>query len=201
MRKHREVLWDAVLGLFVLAAAVVLVRYLGVHDNPERDVIEAERAAEERAVQAMRAAEERAVQAILRLGGKVLRDEKAPGKPVIAVFLNTPAMTDAGLEVLGELRQLRELDLTGSRVTASGLKELAGLQQLQTLHLGETQCFAPRGWAPDFLEALVRLRQLKTLTLYVADFLRGLAALQRSYRETLQRWLHEHLPGCRVIIR
>src|SRR5262249_31928047 len=60
MSKHRKVLWDGVLGLFILAAAA-LVCYLGIHDDPARDVIEAEDAA----------AEERAVQAVRRLGGKV----------------------------------------------------------------------------------------------------------------------------------
>jgi hypothetical protein len=176
-----------VLALSVLAAAVVLVRYLVVHDNPAR------------------AAEERAVQAIERLGGKVLRDEKAPGKPVIAVFLNTPAMTDAGLEVLGELKQLRELDLTGSRVTASGLKELAGLQQLQTLHIDETQWIIrmhgrmrvdPGPWEP-----LVRLRQLKTLYVNDSRWPRMNAGQVELIQDTFQRWLHERLPGCRVIFR
>jgi hypothetical protein len=192
MRNHREVLWDAVLALFVLAAAVVLVRYLGVHDNPEREVLEAE-----------------AVQAIQRLGGKVTRDEKAPGKSVIAVFLNTPAMTDAGLEVLGELKQLRELDLTGSRVTASGLNELAGLQQLQTLHLGETQwrfSANDRSWRVNLglSEALVRLRQLKTLHLHLDEVAKKGWVIpvenMRQGEEWVQRWVQKHLPGCRVIV-
>jgi hypothetical protein len=189
MRKHRELLWGAGLALFVLAAAAALVRYLGVHDDPARDVIE-----------------ERAVQAIQRLGGKVIRDEKAPGKPVIAVFLRTPAMTDAGLKELAELKQLRELDLTGSRVTAQGLKELAGLQQLQTLHVGEPQWFSPR-WDtnPDSMP-LVRLRQLKTL--YLKFDPEAEAAKIKLYgtkgmgSEALARyWFEKHLPGCRVIFR
>jgi hypothetical protein len=47
MRKHGELWWDAVLALFILAAAA-LACYLGVHDDLARDVIE------ERAVQAKR---------------------------------------------------------------------------------------------------------------------------------------------------
>jgi hypothetical protein len=192
MRRHQELLCDAGLALFVLAAAAAVVRYLGVHDTSAREVFEAE-----------------AVRAIERVGGKVIRDEKAPGKPVIAVFLNTPAMTDAGLEVLGELKQLQELDLTGSRVTASGLKELAGLQQLRTLHLGETQWWIPSNVGlfhvnPGLSEALVRLRQLKTLHLHCdkhkADEFSIPEQVMRRSEESLQRWVQERLPGCRVIV-
>jgi hypothetical protein len=190
MRRHRELLWGAVLALFVLAGAVVLVRYLGVHDAPAREVFDAE-----------------AVQAIERVGGKVLRDEKAPGKPVIAVFLNTPAMTDAGLKELAELKQLRELDLTGSLVTVSGLKELAGLQQLQTLHLGETQWWNPSNDGlfsghvnPGLSEALVRLRQLKTLHLHCDKHDKGRVHIPALVFEQIKDSVQERLPGCRVIV-
>jgi hypothetical protein len=243
MRKPPKLLWDASLALLVLAAAAAVVRYLTAHDAPARDFCEAE-----------------VLQAIERLGGKVRRDENAPGKPVIAVFLNTPAMTDSGLEVLGELKQLRELDLTGSRVTASGLKELAGLQQLQTLHLGENPAMTdsgleglaelkqlreldligsqvtvsglkklaglhqlqtlhlgetqwrnrindrPVGMNPGLEDALVRLRQLKTLYLnYYNSRSRNsrnrFNASETSWiLEELQRWFQKHVPGCRVIL-
>jgi hypothetical protein len=189
MRRHQELLCDAGLALFVLAATAAVVRYLGVHDAPAREVLKAE-----------------AVRAIERVGGKVIRDEKAPGKPVIAVFLNTPAMTDAGLEVLGELKQLQELDLTGSRVTASGLKELAGLQQLQTLHIGVTQWSIPSNNCvldPGLRDALVRLRQLKALYVNSTGSSLDRAGLgaQTLFVETLRRWVRECLPSCRVIFR
>ena len=77
MRKQRELLWDVVLALFVLAATAALVRYLGVHDDPVRKVFEAEDAAEERAVQAVQ-----------QLHGKIVRAGTEPGKPVGAVDLS-----------------------------------------------------------------------------------------------------------------
>ena len=44
-------------------------------------------------------------------------------------------MTDAGLKELAGLTQLQTLNLAGTKVTDAGLKELAGLTQLQTLDL------------------------------------------------------------------
>jgi Leucine-rich repeat (LRR) protein len=44
-------------------------------------------------------------------------------------------MTDAGLRELAGLTQLQSLSLTGTRVTDAGLKHLAGLKELQTLDL------------------------------------------------------------------
>ena len=44
-------------------------------------------------------------------------------------------MTDAGLKELAGLQELQTLDLGGTQVTDAGLKELAGLKSLQTLDL------------------------------------------------------------------
>jgi internalin A len=48
-------------------------------------------------------------------------------------------ITDAGLKELAGLQELQTLDLTGAQVTDAGLKELAPLKGLQTLNLSFTQ--------------------------------------------------------------
>src|SRR5213080_1884739 len=84
---------------------------------------------------AARADEASAVKAIEKLGGKVTRDDKRPGKPVIAVILaGTTQVTDAGLKELKHLKQLTALTL-GGQVTAAGLKELKELKQLTSVDL------------------------------------------------------------------
>ena len=85
---------------------------------------------------ASRADEAEAIKAVQKLGGKVTVDEKRPGKPVVAVNLTFTKVTDAGLKELADSRALQELDLHGTKVTDAGLKELAGLKTLQTLDLG-----------------------------------------------------------------
>jgi prevent-host-death family protein len=48
-------------------------------------------------------------------------------------------VTDSALKQLAELKNLTSLDLQGTKVTEKGLKELAGLKKLAVLGLGETQ--------------------------------------------------------------
>ena len=82
------------------------------------------------------AAEAKAVEAIKKLGGKVTRDDKLPGKPVIGVDLAFTAVTDEDLKELKELKQLTTLNLCNTQVTDASLKDLKELKQLRTLHLG-----------------------------------------------------------------
>src|SRR5438094_747126 len=84
---------------------------------------------------AARADEASAVKAVEKLGGTVTRDDKLPGKPVIAVNLAGTQVTDAGLKELKDFKQLTTLDLTFTRVTAAGLKELKELKQLTSLYI------------------------------------------------------------------
>ena len=94
---------------------------------------------------AARADEASAVKAVEKLGGKVTRDDKLPGKPVIGVNLGglVPGkVTDAGLKELADLKQLTTLELQSSPVTDAGLKELADLKQLTSLSLYQTQVTA-----------------------------------------------------------
>jgi hypothetical protein len=69
-------------------------------------------------------AEDKAVQFVEKLGGRVTRDNKASGKPVVAVNLGGTKVTDAGLKELAPLKNLTELYLTGTKVTDAGVKEL-----------------------------------------------------------------------------
>lgn len=109
-------------------------------------------------------AEDKALKFVEKFDGRVTRDEKVPGKPVVTVSLNfakltdadlkelaafkslktlrlvsVQTLTDAGLKELAALTTLTELDLTRTKVTDAGLKELAPLKNLSVLWLGETQ--------------------------------------------------------------
>src|SRR5204862_328520 len=69
-------------------------------------------------------AEVKAVEAITKLGGKVTRDDKLPGKPVIGVSFFGTQVTDAGLKELEDLKQLTALYLAHTKVTGEGAQEL-----------------------------------------------------------------------------
>jgi hypothetical protein len=105
--------------------------------------------------------QEKVIAEIRRLGGEVAFDEKAPGKPVVDVFLDGTKLTDAGLAHLNELTRLRVLDLTDTQVTDAGLAHLTGLKGLQRLHLTGTKVTDA---------GLAHLTNLKRLThLYLCD--------------------------------
>ncbi|MCI0462651.1 MAG: hypothetical protein L0Z62_37355, partial [Gemmataceae bacterium] len=53
--------------------------------------------------------------------------------------LSGSKVTDAGLKELAALKHLQWLDLDQTKVTDAGLKELAALKQLQTLSLSRTK--------------------------------------------------------------
>jgi len=89
---------------------------------------------------AARADEAAAVEALQKLGAKVTRDDKQPGKPVVAVNLaDCRKVTDADLKGLKDLPDLRELNLGGTPVTDAGMKELKDLKNLRTLGLVATK--------------------------------------------------------------
>ena len=110
---------------------------------------------------AARADEASAAKAVENLGGKVYRDDKLPGKPVIGVHLHEIGVTDAALKELADLKQLTWLSLTVTRVTDAGLKELAHLKQLTSLHLAERST----GVTDAGLKGLKHLKQLTWLGL------------------------------------
>ena len=55
-------------------------------------------------------AEDKAVTIVKKLGARVTRDEKAPGKPVVTVDLWVTQVTDAGLKELAPLKNLMTLN-------------------------------------------------------------------------------------------
>src|SRR5438552_2461631 len=73
---------------------------------------------------AARADEASAVKAVENLGGKVTRDDKLPGKPVIGVNLGGAKVTDAGLKELKDLKKLTLLWLRDTKVTDAGVADL-----------------------------------------------------------------------------
>ena len=83
-------------------------------------------------------AEERIVKKIEKRGGKVTRDDKLPGNPVVKVNLTGPKVTDTALKELKQLKSLQELYLFRAKVTDVGLKELKEIKSLQSLNLDDT---------------------------------------------------------------
>ncbi len=83
--------------------------------------------------------EDDAVAYVLKFGGKIARDENAPGKPVWVVNLRDTQVTDEGLKELAPLTKLNTLYLSGEQVTDAGLKQLAPFKNLTSLDLNITQ--------------------------------------------------------------
>ena len=130
-----------------------------------------------------KAEEAKAIAAIEKLDGSVTFDENSPGRPVIGVNLcgyESPVKAgDAVMEHIKGLNQLRDLDLSGTRVTDAGLSNIKGLSRLQRLVLSTKVTDAG-------LVNLRELNQLKALGLgwtQVTDAgivnLRGPTRLQR----------------------
>jgi hypothetical protein len=113
--------------------------------------------------------------AVVALGGKIVRDDNMPGKPVISVEFTK--VTDAGLKEVAVLKYLTSLNLAGTQVTDVGLKELAGMPRLTSLNLSGTQV------TDAGLKALVTVKNLHKLDLtgtQVTD--EGVAELQKALR-------------------
>src|SRR5262249_54974808 len=103
--------------------------------------------------------EDKAVKAIEKLGGSITRDEKTKGKPIVGVDLGDTTVTDPGLKELAGLKQLQTLYL-GTKVTDAGLKHLAGLKQLHSLYLSDTRV------TNAGLKHLAGLKQIQRLGLW-----------------------------------
>jgi internalin A len=80
--------------------------------------------------------EEKAVAAIEKLRGKVTRDDKLPGHPVVEVDLSGRSVTDADLKDSRELKGLQTLNLSYTKIADAGLIHLKELKNLQYLDLG-----------------------------------------------------------------
>jgi hypothetical protein len=95
------------------------------------------------------------------------------------LFLSGSQITDAGLERLKELRQLEQLDLSATQVTDAGLKHLDGAAQLQMLNLCGTRV---TDTGMQHLRKLTQLRRLWLIGTPVTgdgcEHLKGLTQLE-----------------------
>ena len=83
--------------------------------------------------------EKRIKRAIKQRGGRVFVDRTHPDGPVVGVDYAGTRVTDAELEQLKELKNLRELNLGDTAITDAGLEHLKYLKKLQSLILEHTQ--------------------------------------------------------------
>jgi hypothetical protein len=111
---------------------------------------------------------------IKKLGGFVELDEISPEKSVIGVSLKNTKVTNAWLEELKGLPNLRALSLSHTKVTNAGLKHLKGLAKLQYLDLSSTKVTSS---GLEHLKGLENLRYLdvrRTKVVEVKDLERAL---------------------------
>jgi hypothetical protein len=83
--------------------------------------------------------EGRAIDMVEKLGGRAERDGRVPGKPVVAVYLAHTKVADEHLKDLAALENLQTLDLYDTKVTDTGLKEVARLRRLRWLEISSTR--------------------------------------------------------------
>src|SRR5262245_21599181 len=135
-------------------------------------------------------AEAKAVAAIEAIGGKVERDGKKEGKPVLGVDLSgskpmTPEKWESVLTRLADCKQLRTLKVAhrSCLVTAAGLKAIATCTRLESLDLSGAD-MGGRG-----LKVLAACKQLRTLALADCALtdatLKELTALKQLHSLTL----------------
>ena len=117
-----------------------------------------------------------AITAIKKLGGKVTVDEN---NDAIKVRLGYSKITDAGLEHLKELTELKELFLNNTDITDAGLVHLKGLTKLQGLGFTRTNVTDA---ALVHVESLTNLERLWLTDTRITDaglvHLKGLTNLQ-----------------------
>jgi CubicO group peptidase (beta-lactamase class C family) len=102
---------------------------------------------------------EAALSSIQKLGGKVERDEKGAGKPVITVNLGLTEVKDADLEHLEGLATVKKLTLNDTPITDQALDHLKDLSELEKLYLVDTKV------TDAGLERLKGLKNLRILSL------------------------------------
>jgi len=78
---------------------------------------------------------ERALKEIRHLNGRVITDDQNPDNPVIGVYLTGHEVTDATIQLLSPLRDLRSLSLFNTNVTGEGLKHLCECERFEELVL------------------------------------------------------------------
>jgi hypothetical protein len=95
------------------------------------------------------------------VGGRVVRDAKAAGKPVVEVAFGpvNKKVTNDGLKELAGLKNLKTLTIFFcDQIGDAGMKHVKGLTTLESLSLGNTSV------TDDGLAELKELKKLKSLT-------------------------------------
>lgn len=127
-------------------------------------------------------AEDKAVAAVQKRGGRVERDEKADGKPVIVAYFGTLDVNDDALQAVKDLAKLKKLTLNGTKITDAGLDHIKDLKALEKLYLVDTKITDA---ALEKLKGLAELRVLSLVGTQVSDagleHLKGLANLQELF--------------------
>ncbi len=100
-------------------------------------------------------AEQAAIDVIKKNGGHV----KQEGGRVVEVDLMTNIINDDALKELPSLKKVRKLRIYQGKITAAGIKHLAGLPELAELHLANC------GIDSSCLKEIATLKQLKILAL------------------------------------
>ncbi len=104
---------------------------------------------------------------INKLGGRVVRDDKLPGMPVVEVDFSGAMIADADLKLLAGLKDLRKLRLASTKITGAGLKALGELENLEELDL--SFAIAIDDEAVKELAAFKKLKVLSVLNCKVTD--------------------------------
>ncbi len=96
---------------------------------------------------------------VTRLGGKLMRDDDAVGKPIVGIELHSAMLGDVDLGHLRDLKKLQTLNLEGCPgLTDAGLAYLAGCTALEELNLSTSRKIRGDGLA--HLQGLTSLRKL-----------------------------------------
>ena len=106
---------------------------------------------------------------------------KAETAEITSLELSDTKITDEGLKDLAKLQNLKTLFLGGTKITDAGLKEVTKLQKLKWLDLVNTQI------TDAGLKELVKLRDLQLLDLY------GTKITDTGFAE-----LEKAMPNCKI---
>src|SRR5262245_32531145 len=82
---------------------------------------------------------EDAVAALMKIGARVTIDDAKPGKPVVAVTITNPTITDDALAPLKELPHLEVLELRFTQIGDKATAYLKDLTSLKVLNLSGTK--------------------------------------------------------------
>jgi thiol-disulfide isomerase/thioredoxin len=103
---------------------------------------------------------ERVVLRVEAMGGTIAHDKNLPGNPVVEVDLSGSTVTDDDLRLVGNLAELRTLNLHRTGISDAGVEHLKGLRHLTTLTIGNTRI------TNAGLKALTALEQLELIGLH-----------------------------------